>query len=372
MVLMALDHTRDYFCNITFNPLDPARTDAALYFTRWITHFCAPVFVFLAGTGAFLYGWRRTRKDTADFLLTRGLWLIVLEFTLLKFAWSFNFSYRYSIAAVIWAIGCSMIALAPLVCLPVRMVALVGIVIIGLHNLLDGVNPSAFGRFAPLWSFAHVPGFVQLAPGHLVLAGYPVLPWIGIMCAGYAFGSLFQRDPAERNRILSRLGMAMIAGFVALRAMNFYGDSLKWCWQKDSLHTLFSFLNTQKYPPSLLYALMTLGPAILLLAFIDQLPEGLKKTFVIFGRVPLAYYVLHIFLIHGIATALAIIRYGSAPFMFAGIPNTWPGTELPKDYGYSLGMTYLIWIGIVALLFPICKWFAGIKQRRRDWWLSYL
>jgi uncharacterized membrane protein len=372
MVLMAIDHTRDFFTNIRFDPMDPAHTYPALFFTRWITHFCAPTFVFLAGTGAFLYGSRRTPGELRHFLWTRGLWLIVLELTILKFAWSFNLSYAYIPLIVIWAIGCGMLTLACLASVPARVVGWVGVAIICLHNLFDGISPEAFGRFAPLWTVAHVMGAFPIAPGMVVISAYPIVPWIGVIMAGYGFGTLFLRPPEDRNRIFLRLGLALTAAFVALRATNLYGDPLKWSVQKNGFYTLFSFLNCQKYPPSLLYTLMTLGPAILALAFLPKLRGRLAKPFLIFGRVPLFYYVLHIYLIHGLAALFATIRYGSAPWMFKGLPNTWPGTELPAYYGYGLATVYLIWFMVLVILYPMCKWFAGVKQRRRDPWLSYL
>jgi uncharacterized membrane protein len=372
MVLMAIDHIRDYFTNIRFDPMNPALTYPALFFTRWITHFCAPVFFFLAGTGAFLYGARRTRGELAKFLVTRGLWLIVLEFTILKFGLSFNLDYTYIAGIVIWAIGCSMLALAGLVYLPPRAVGWVGVAIICLHNAFDGVSPSALGPFAPLWIVAHGRGGIPIGHGMVFFSTYPILPWIGVMAAGYGFGQFFLRDVEERSRIFKRLGIGLTVAFVLLRTANFYGDPLKWSAQKNALYTLFSFLNCQKYPPSLLFTLMTLGPAILLLAYLPKVRGRLAKPFIVFGRVPLFYFVLHIYLIHGLAALLATIRYGSAPWMFAGIPNSFPGSELPAYYGYGLGVVYLVWIVVLLTLYPLCKWFAGVKQRRRDVWLSYL
>jgi uncharacterized membrane protein len=296
----------------------------------------------------------------------------VLELTVLKFGWSFNFSYAFVPLIVIWAIGCGMLALACLVSVPARVVGWIGVGIICLHNLLDGIRPQSFGSFAPLWNVLHVMGGFPIAPGVVVIAAYPILPWIGVILAGYGFGEFFLRTPEDRKRIFVRMGLAMTAGFIVLRATNWYGDPLKWSVQKNGLYTLFSFLNCQKYPPSLLYTLMTLGPAILALAFLPKLRGRLAKPFLIFGRVPLFYYVLHIYLIHGLAALLATLRYGSVPYMFKGLPNTWPGTELPDYYGYGLPTVYLIWFVVLVILYPLCKWFAGVKHRRRDPWLSYL
>ena len=298
--------------------------------------------------------------------------MIVLEFTVGRFGWAFNLTYTYVAAIVLWAIGCSMLALAALSRLPVRAVGSIGVAIICLHNLTDGIPATAFGPLAPLWILAHTGGPIPLGHGTVLFAAYPVLPWIGVMAAGYAFGSLFLRDPEERDRIFKRLGLAMIAAFVVLRAMNIYGDPLKWSVQKNALYTLFSFLNCQKYPPSLLYILMTLGPAILALAYLPKLPGSLAKPLLVFGRVPLFYYLLHIYLIHGLAALIATVRYGSAPWLFTGLPNSFPGTELPGYYGYSLPVMYLVWLTVLIMLYPLCKWFAELKQRRRDGWLSYL
>ena len=372
MVLMAIDHTRDYFTNMRFDPMNPAQTYPALFFTRWITHFCAPVFVFLAGTGAFLYGSRRTPRELARFLVTRGLWLIVLEFTVLKFGWSFNLSYAYVPLIVIWAIGWGMLALACLAHMPARVVGWIGVAIICLHNLFDGVMPETLGSFGPLWTVAHVLGAFPIAPGVVVVAAYPIVPWMGVIMAGYGFGTFFLRAPEERKKIFIRLGLGLTAAFIVIRALNIYGDPLKWSAQKNALYTLFSFLNCQKYPPSLLYTLMTLGPAILALAFLPRVRGAIAKPFLVFGRVPLFYYMLHIYLIHGLAALFATIRYGSAPWMFKGLPNSWPGTELPSFYGYGLGTVYLVWLLVLVILYPLCRWFAGVKQRRRDAWLSYL
>jgi len=372
MVLMAIDHTRDYFMNIRFDPMNAAQTYPALFFTRWITHFCAPVFVFLAGTGAFLYGSRRTPSELARFLLTRGLWLIVLEFTVLKFGWSFNLSYSFVPLIVIWAIGWGMLGLACLARVPARVVGGIGVAIICLHNLFDGIRPETLGSFGPVWTVAHVLGAFPITPGVTIVSAHPIVPWMGVIMAGYGFGAFFLRPPEERKKIFVRLGLAVVAAFVIIRALNIYGDPLKWSVQKNLLYTLFSFLNCQKYPPSLLYTLMTLGPAILALAFLPQVRGAIAKPFLIFGRVPLFYYVLHIYLIHGLAALFATIRYGSAPWMFTGLPNSWPGTELPPFYGYGLGTVYLVWLLVLLILYPLCKWFAGVKQRRRDAWLSYL
>jgi len=260
MVIMAIDHARDIFIVQTFDPTDLSRTWPALFFTRWITHYCAPIFVFLAGAGSYLYGARgRSPAELSRFLLTRGLWLIVLEFTVVLWGWAFNLNYQFIVGQVIWAIGVSMIVLAALVRLPLRVIAGIGIAILAFHNATDSIRARDLGPAGLIWGVLHEIVF-QPVRGHNVLLAYPLLPWIGVLSTGYAFGSLFRLDPERRRRILKRLGAGMIAAFLVIRAMNLYGDPGNWSVQKNAVFTLMSFLNCQKYPPSLLYVLMTIGP----------------------------------------------------------------------------------------------------------------
>jgi uncharacterized membrane protein len=373
MVLMALDHTRDYFTNIhDFDPLDPARTNLALYLTRWVTHFCAPVFVLLAGTGAFLGGCRGKSKNAlAWFLLTRGLWLVFLELTFVRFAWTFNFEVLNLSCAVIWAIGWSMVVLAVLVFLPAPAVALLGALLIAGHNLLDGVSPDAFGRLGWLWAFLHVPSLVQPIPGVYCAIPYPLVPWVGVMAVGYGLGPVMLLEPGRRRRWLLIIGTALTLAFVAVRAANGYGEPRAWSLQANGLRTLFSFLNCTKYPPSLDYLLMTLGPAIAALALFDRPPGPVGRFFQTYGRVPLFFYLLHLPLIHGLAVLLDLVRYGWSPYAsqaFYGVDLK----LLPPGYGFGLPVIYLLWLGVVLALYPACRWFAGVKRRRRDAWLSYL
>jgi uncharacterized membrane protein len=371
MVLMALDHTRDFLTDVRFDPLDLSRTNAALFFTRWVTHFCAPVFVFLAGTGAFLYGRRgKTRPELAWFLFSRGLWLVLLEFTLVHGGWSFDADRHLLIAQVLWAIGCSMVALAALVFLPTGVIAALGVALIAGHNLLDGVNPQRLGPFAPVWQILLNVGFVELSPGVRLLVAYPVLPWLGIMMAGYGFGAVWLLDAQQRRRWLLGLGTGLTLLFIVLRTANGYGDPRPWSPQPSALFTLLSFLDCLKYPPSLLYVLMTLGPAILLLAAVDGTQSRLGRVLITFGRVPLFFYLLHVPLIHVLAIGLACARYGKADFLFEHVFTA--GPKLPEDYGYGLPAVYLAWLGVVLLLYPPCRWFAGLKTRSRAAWLSYL
>src|SRR5262245_53775242 len=368
MVVMALDHARDFLSDARFNPLDLTRTDAALFLTRWVTHFCAPVFVFLAGTGAFLYGSRgKTKRQLAWFLLTRGLWLLALEFTLVQFGWSFNFDYHLWVGQVIWAIGWSMVALAALVFLPAWVIAAAGVVLVAGHNLLDAVPPDRLGPFGwvatVLWSGGPVP----LAPDVYLLVVYPVLPWLGVLWAGYGCGAIWLLPRPQRRRVWAALGLGLTLLFVVLRAVNGYGDPHPWTAQPTGLFTLLSFLNCEKYPPSLLFLLMTLGPALLVLAWWDRPPGPLGRVFVTFGRVPLFYYLLHVPLIHLAAIGLAYARYGEAGFLFRHVMLA----PLPEGYGYGLPVVYLVWLGVVVSLYPACRWFAGVKGRRNGW-LSYL
>ena len=378
MVIMALDHVRDFFHNYpkTLNPLDPASTSTALFFTRWITHFCAPTFVFLAGTGAFLSTRRgRTKRELSLFLLTRGLWLILLELTLVRFGWFFNFDYHFVFVQVIWAIGWGMIVLAGLVFLPTRVIGAFGLLMIFLHNTLDVYRANDFGEWRGLWVVLHETNMTMPREGFLFLVAYPLVPWIGVMAAGYAFGEILTLERERRRKILFNVGLTAVALFVLLRWLNVYGDPLRWAVQeRGAWYTFLSFLNTQKYPPSLLFLLMTLGPSIIPLALFDRErePGALLRPFVTFGRVPLFYYLLHVPLMHTVAIVFAYLKYGHFEWLYLNwTPRGLPQNE-PEGYGYNLWVVYAVWLGVVAALYPLCRWFAGVKSRRRDAWLSYL
>jgi uncharacterized membrane protein len=371
MVLMALDHTRDYFSNVMFDPSDLTKTNSALFLTRWVTHFCAPVFVFLAGTGAFLSTLRgKTQSELARFLLTRGLWLVLLELTVICWlGWNFNFDYHNWQGLVIWAIGWSMVALAGLIFLPQRALVVFGLVMILGHNALDKIQPEHFGKLGWLWKILHVPGEMTPASGIQLFVMYPLIPWIGVMAVGFCFGKLLLHEPQRRQKLLFRLGAVLTLSFVILRAVNVYGDPSRWAVQKNWWFTIFSFLNCSKYPPSLLFLLMTLGPALMALAWLDQSSGRWRQPFLIIGRVPMFYYLLHLPLIHLMAVIFSWIRYGHPVEALYGNP---PRPAPPSDYGYNLPIVYLVWIGIVVLLYPACRWFADLKKRRKDAWLSYL
>jgi len=369
MVIMALDHARDFFSNAPFDPLDLSRTTPALFFTRWITHFCAPVFVFLAGTGAFLSGARgRSKGSLAHFLWTRGLWLVLIEVTVVSFGWSFDPGLHAIVLQVIWVIGWSMVVLALVVRLPTAAVGTIGVVMIAGHNLLDPIAPDRFGSFAWLWSILHVNSWTPIAQSgsHAFILVYPLIPWVGVMAAGYAFGTIYTWPAERRHRFLWQFGGGLSLAFIALRWTNLYGDPHRWSVQKNALFTVMSFLKCEKYPPSLLFLLMTLGPAILLLAWIERPAGPLTSKICVYGRVPFFYYVLHVPLIHAMALGVGLWLYGPAIF-------TWgPANPPPPNVGLGLPGVYAFWLLAVALLYYPCRWFADLKARRRDAWLSYL
>jgi uncharacterized membrane protein len=356
MALMALDHTRDFFGTTGFNPRDVA--EPALFLTRWVTHLCAPTFIFLAGLSAFLYGSGRSVAETSRFLFVRGLWLILIDFTLIKLGWRFDLDLYRMTAGVIWVIGASMVALAALVWLPRWAIAAVALAMIAGHNLFDGVRAEQLGQGAALWHVLHQPGFVHLGDQVSVFVLYPLVPWIGVMAAGYALGPVMRREPDARQRLLLKLGAAVTLGFVLLRATNLYGDPAPWTAQSTWLATVLSFLNCEKYPPSLLYLMMTLGPALMLLAAFEHARGWLAPALATFGRVPFFFYVGHIYLSHALAVAAGMVITGA----LASNP----------EIGLSLAGIYLIWLAVLVLLYPICRWFAGLKERGSGWWWSYI
>jgi uncharacterized membrane protein len=372
MILMALDHVRDFF-GLPGNPTDPARASVALFFTRWITHLCAPTFFFLTGTSAYLAGRGRPATALSRFLLLRGVWLIALELTIIRcLGYQFNVDYRVTFLIILWALGWSMIALSALIFLPMPAIAAFGVGLIAAHNAFDTVRPATLGAFGPVWRVLHVQGVLLNTPRHLVFVAYPLIPWIGVTAAGYALGPVFQWSADDRQRILRRLGAALAIAFVVVRAANVYGDRVRWTTQASPVRTLLSFLNATKYPPSLLYLLMTLGPAMLLLARFDRRPSRWLQPALTFGRVPMFYFVLHLPAIHALATAVCYLRYGDAHWMFESPSlDKYPFTA-PPAWGYSLPVVYAIWIGLVVALYPVCRWYANVKQRRHDAWLKYL
>jgi len=385
MVIMMLDHTRDFvhFQATAFDPTDVTRTYPLLFFTRWITHFCAPIFVFLAGTGAYFQELRgKPKSELSKFLITRGIWLIVLEFTVLRVIIFFNFDYSAFLGfmQVIWVIGVSMIVLAGLIYLPLRVTLVLSVAMIVLHNALDGIHFTSWagpgspvpGFGASLWKVLHEPGLIFPLgyPGPPLLVLYPLIPWIGVLASGYAFGSLYRLDERQRRHFLLRLGIAITLGFIVIRAINIYGDPSRWSVQNSAVMTALSFLAVSKYPPSLLFLMMTLGPAMLFLAWFEGRERGkLAQIFVVYGRVPLFFYLLQWLVTHGLALAAGKIAGKPTDYLFTNI--VLGGPPAPGS-GFGLGMVYALWILGAVLLYPLCRWYAGVKARRHDWWLSYM
>lgn len=371
MIIMALDHVRDYFHADAFlyQPTDLSQTTAILFFTRWITHYCAPVFVFLAGLSAYLYGSNKNKRELSAYLLSRGIWLVFAELFLVTLGWTFNPTYPFLNLQVIWAIGISMIFLSAMIYMKPVSILVTGLILIGFHNLFDNVHLA--GNLA--WGLLHDPG--DFAVGNLIISvHYPVIPWIGIMAVGYSFGKFYTRDYDSKRRrtVLLITGAGSILLFIILRSGNFYGDASYWSVQQSGVFSVLSFLNVTKYPPSLLYILMTIGPALIFLSIAEQrLPKMTSKVAVL-GRVPFFYYVLHIYLIHLFAFfGASILGYSWSTMILHDRVNRVPYL---KGYGYSLAIVYVIWIAVVLLLYPLCKWFDRYKRAHRvnRPWLSYV
>lgn len=379
MVLMAIDHVRVY------SGLPAGGPTAGIFFTRWVTHFCAPGFLFLAGTSAFFYG--RRHSDLSRYLVTRGAWLVLLELTVIRVSWTFNFDFaHYLMAGVIWAIGWCMILLAVLVRLPVPAIGAIGLAIIGGHNLLDPVLRQVIptlgeNSLAGLWKILYVGFFagpIALgAEGPRLIVLYSIVPWIGVMAAGYAFGSILTMEPERRRRLCLTIGLSATALFLVLRGFNLYGDPVPWTAQthpsgeRPPMPALLAFLNTNKYPASLDFLLMTLGPTIALIPLLEGARGALARWLSVFGRVPFFFYVLHIPLIHAFALVVSALRQGAVdPWLFTNHPMGNPPP--PEGYTWSLPLLYGVWAVAVAVLYVTCRWFADLKARRQEWWLRYL
>jgi uncharacterized membrane protein len=367
MILMALDHTRDFFGS-RVDPVNVATTTLPLFLTRWVTHVCAPTFFLLTGTGAALSLGRKTTRELSRFLVTRGLWLIFLEAVVVRsLGLQFNFDYNTTILEVIWALGWSMVALAAFVWLPKRGIAVVSLALIAGHNLLDGVRSTN-----PVWIFLHRPGFLVPPPGHVVFVAYPIIPWIGVTAIGFVLGGIYTWEQPRRRAFLLRLAMALPCAFVVLRFANVYGDPFRWSVQPTATHTLISFMNATKYPPSLLFLLMTLGFTMFgLYAFDGGVPRVLRPALV-FGRVPLFYFLVHLPLIHLLVVAIGYARYGSLHWFFQSPSLDKYPFEMPPGWGYSLPFVYAMWGLVVISMYPLCAWFARVKARNKSPWLSYL
>lgn len=375
MVIMALDHVRDYFHYGSFfiDPTALETTTPAIFFTRFITHYCAPVFVFLAGTSAYLYGSKKTKKQLFQFLLSRGVWLIVLEIVVNNLIWTFDLSYSLQIFGVIWAIGVSMICLAFLIYVPKKVLFGLGILLVAGHNLLDGWVMEGQSALSIVWYALHQQASILVDPNHLILLYYPLLPWIGMMSLGYLFGTLYQKgfDPNTRKKWLFRLGSGLLIFFFVVRGMNVYGDLVPWSYQDTTAKTIISFFNVTKYPPSLLYFCITLGPALLFLYAIERVKNKLTDFFLVFGRVPLFYYFLHVLVIHLLAMGTIVLSGGNWQEMVLTAESFQNASLI--DYGYSLPIVYIVWVGVVMFMYPFSKMYMRYKANNRDkWWLSYL
>jgi uncharacterized membrane protein len=378
LVVMGIDHARDFLTNVPFSPENIEHTWPALFFTRWITHFCAPLFFFLAGTGAYLFRRRAgSVSTTAGFLLTRGLWLVFLEFTVIEYSWTFV---PWQMGGIIWSLGCSMVLMALLVWLPEKILLAFGLSLIFFHDLFDRVKPAQLGHFDWLWAILHRKG--GLPHTHYFIL-FPLVPLLGVMAVGYVFGKLFDKPAEQRSRIMLVLGSIATVAFILLRAFNAYGNPAagvagnspgEWHIQKTLAMSIVSFLDTEKYPPSLQYLLMTLGPALILFSLVERASSSKRfqqwsKPLVIFGRVPLLFYILHLYAIHFAAIVLAKFFHQPVEWLWKG--GFWMN-EVPDGYGHSLPLIYLTWCVLLVMLYFPCAWFAEYRRRHKKWWLSYL
>lgn len=375
MVIMALDHVRDYFHYGSFfsNPTNLETTTPFLFFTRFITHYCAPVFVFLAGTSAFLYGSKKTKPELFKFLFTRGIWLVFLEIAVNNLIWWFDINYGFVVLQVIWAIGLSMVILSFLIFLPKQVLITIGFTIILGHNLLDTILLKGESIGAILWYILHQGSQITTDSNRLIGIYYPILPWIGVIILGYSFGYFYAKNfnASIRKKWLLIMGLTATALFFIVRGSNVYGDLVPWTIQDTSTKTILSFFNVSKYPPSLSYLLITLGPALLFLYGIETVKNKFTDFFLVFGRVPLFYYFLHIFVIHVLAIIGILIFGGNWQDMIL-TAEAFQNANL-INYGYSLMVVYMVWAGVIILLYFPSKKYMVYKATNKDkWWLSYL
>lgn len=378
MVIMALDHVRDFFHieGNTDDPLNLATTTPILFFTRWITHFCAPVFVFLSGTSIYLQSLRKTKKQLSLFLIKRGLWLVVAEVLIVSLGLTFNPFYNFILLQVIWATGISMFLLGLIIHLPYKFILALGLIIVLGHNLLDIPEAAPGFKAGFWWDLFHHGQFAiySFAPNHVIAIMYPFVPWLGLMLMGYCTGIFFTRQyqPEQRRKILIRLGISTIVFFVLVRFINIYGDPFAWAPQKNGFLNFLAFIKAHKYPPSLLYMCMTIGPALLFLALIEKVQNGFTNTMRIYGRTAFFYYLIHFYLIHFICMILFFARGHSMQDAVNSMKNLPFMFTIPGE-GYSLWVVYFIWLAVVISLYPLCKWYDQYKTSHREkWWLSYL
>ena len=375
MVIMALDHSRDFFhiqANID-DPLNMATTTPFLFFTRWITHLCAPTFIFLAGVSAWLQSGRKTKKELSSFLITRGFWLVLMDLVVITFGTTADIHFSYFIMQTLWAIGISMAILGVMIWLPFYAVLFTGAAIVFGHNTIDFAEAAHKGDFPFWWSLLHKQGEFNLWPGHTLFVFYPFLSWSGLMMLGYCCGKIFTAyEPSQRNKILLYIASGLFLCFAVLRYTNLYGDPLHWSQQKKPVYTFLSFMNVQKYPPSLLYMCATIGISLLFLSLVKNTNSRLSKIFIVYGRVPMFYYILHFYVLNVISIALYLSRGHTVAEGLKGIPGL-PWKFLMPGEGYSLAVTYAIWIAVVAALYPLCKWYDQYKSSHPEKkWLSYL
>ncbi|MDE3234683.1 MAG: DUF1624 domain-containing protein [Bacteroidota bacterium] len=374
MVIMALDHVRDFTHIHAFDddPTNLATTTPVLFFTRFITHFCAPTFVFLSGTSIFLQSQRKTKKELSYFLFTRGLWLVLFEIVFNNLFWTFNPFYNSIALQVIWVIGISMLVMSAMIYLPVRVIFMIGLLIVCGHNYLDRFNYTDASKAPLLWSILHQPSDRMIAPEHSIFFFYPIIPWPAVMMLGYCLGTWFVKDfdVAKRKKNLLLTGTMVVLVFLILRFVNVYGDAALWSAQpRGSVYTVLSFFNVTKYPPSLLYLCVTIGPALIVLALTENWKGAVADFFIVFGRVPMFYYTIHVLLIHTIGVILFFI---SGNGMQQIVDSNVPFLFRPMHWGYPLWVVYLLWIIVIAILYPICKRYDRYKSSNKKWWLSYM
>lgn len=375
MVIMALDHTRDFFHStaFVFDPTDLSKTSMALFFTRWITHFCMPAFVLLAGTATRISLNRKSKKQLSIFLLSRGLWMILLELVVMRFALSFNFYYDVTILGILWLFGTCMILLSMLIFLSDRTLLVLGLVLTVGHDLARLIPLEPSNPLFVSWTILMNVGFLSLSPSKGLIVSYPTLPWLGIMLLGYALGKLYSVNVGqqERQRTLLQLGASTIVLFILLRLLNFYGDPTPWSVQKNGMFTFLSFLNTTKYPVSLSFTLMTLGPVLLLLATWEKVNSKVLQPFLTIGRVPLFYFIGHFYLIHTSALVFFMYKTGKS-FSQIDLHFAKSFGGITPEGGYSLRWVYVAWFSVVLVMYVLCKWYERYKSTHHQWWLSYL
>ena len=374
MIIMALDHVRDYFFfgSFTSNPSNLATTTPLLFYTRIITHYCAPVFILLTGTSAYLYGAKKNQRDLSKFLFTRGIWLIFLELVVNNFVWYFDPSYSLIVLQVIWAIGFGMLFLSGIIYLSNKIICMIGLAIICFHNLFDVFVFEGQSLDSIIWYFLHQQAIIEISDNTSLIFGYPIIPWIGLMAIGYILGSLFTDYQAkERTALLMKYGLYAIGAFLILRLTNFYGEPNPFIIQDSITYSIMSFFNTTKYPPSLLYILMTIGPSLLLLSVIEKYKNKVTDFFVVFGRVPLFYYFIHILIIHMLAIILLVLTNKDYSIMFNMTPYL-PGQNQLIEYGHPLWVVYVVWFIVILILYPLCYKYMKYKSNSKKWWLSYL